>query len=106
MEEITVFDLKTMMDEKQDFLLLDVREPHEYHMANIKGTLIPLDQVPVRVTEIEEYRDRQVVVMCRSGARSARACMMLAADGFTNVKNLRGGINDWAREIDPTLPVY
>lgn len=106
MEEITVQELKQKMESNEEFLLLDVRESHEYHLSNINGTLIPLDQLPARLDEIKEFMNKEVVVMCRSGARSARACMFLTANGFASAKNLRGGINDWARQIDPTLPVY
>lgn len=106
MDEITVQELKEKLDRKDPFLLLDVRENHEYELSNIGGRLIPLDQLAIRLDEIQDHREKEVVIMCRSGARSARACDLLRRSGFSSVKNLKGGINDWARHIDPTLPVY
>lgn len=106
MEEITVFQLKEMQEANKEFILLDVRETFEYEFANLGGELVPLDKLPDRLNEIEQYKEKEMIVMCRSGSRSARACEYLSRNGFTNVKNLKGGINDWAREIDPSLPVY
>ena len=106
MEEITVFQLKEMQETNKEFVLLDVRETFEYEFANLGGELLPLDQLPDRLNEIEQYKEKEIIVMCRSGSRSARACEYLSRSGFTSVKNLKGGINDWAREIDPSLPVY
>ena len=106
MEEITVLQLKEMQEANKEFVLLDVRETFEYEFANLGGELVPLDQLPDRLNEIEQYKEKEMIVMCRSGSRSARACEYLSRNGFTNVKNLKGGINDWAREIDPSLPVY
>jgi len=106
MEEITVLQLKEMQEANKEFVLLDVREIFEYEFANLGGELVPLDQLPDRLNEIEQYKEKEMIVMCRSGSRSARACEYLSRNGFTNVKNLKGGINDWAREIDPSLPVY
>lgn len=107
MGEITVQELYQRFKQgKEDFLLLDVREPFEYRLTNIEGKLIPLGQLPNRLTEIEEYRDREIITMCRSGARSAEACQYLEQQGFKKTLNLKGGINEWARRIDSTLPVY
>lgn len=106
MDEITVHELKQKLESGESFLLLDVRETFEYHISNIDGLLIPLDQLSVRIDEIEDKKNEEVVVMCRSGGRSAKACETLRKNGFTNVKNLKGGVNEWAKEIDPSLPVY
>jgi len=106
MEEITVQSLKEMKDQNESFFLLDVREHFEYQISNIDGTLIPLKELPDRLSEIEGYKESEVIVMCRSGGRSAEACKFLKNKGFSNVKNLKGGINEWAREIDSSLPVY
>ena len=106
MEEITVHELKRMKDQGEEFLLLDVREPFEYEISNIDGMLIPLDQLADRIDELAGHEDKEVVIMCRSGGRSARACEILSRNGFRQVKNLKGGVNDWARQIDPSLPVY
>ena len=106
MKEITVQDLKDKMDAGEDFFLLDVREPHEYAISNIDGTLIPLGELPNRLNEIEDQRDKEVVVMCRGGGRSAQGLKILEKNGFSNVINLKGGVNAWAKEIDPSKPVY
>jgi len=104
MKETTVQELKEKKDRDDDFTLLDVREPHEYQISNIDGTLIPLDDLPGRTDELE--KDKEIVVMCRSGARSAQAVKFLENKGFENVSNLVGGVNAWAKEIDTSLPVY
>lgn len=106
MEEINVDELKQKLDAKEDVFVLDVREQHEYELSNIGAELIPLDQISDRLDEIAQHKHKEVIVMCRSGGRSARACQVLSGEGFEKVKNLAGGINAWAREIDPTLPVY
>lgn len=106
MKEITVNEMKEKKENKEPFFLLDVRENFEYQIANLNGTLIPLDELPSRLNELEDKKNDEVIVMCRSGARSANACRFLLDKGFTNVKNLKGGINQWAREIDTSLPVY
>ena len=82
----------------------DVREPNEYELANIGGTLIPLGQIASRIEEVPAEGD--VVLMCRSGGRSAQATQMLRAAGRENVINLSGGITAWSREIDPAVQTY
>lgn len=104
MKETTVEELKKKMDQEEDFILLDVREPYEYQISNIDGKLIPQDDLPDRLDELD--KSKEIVVMCRSGARSAKACNFLKKNGFNNVSNLKGGVNAWAREIDNSLPVY
>lgn len=106
MDEITVKELKEKRDRREPFLLLDVREHFEYHISNLNGTLIPLDELPDKLDEIDDRKDDEVIVMCRTGNRSATAQKLLLKRGFKNVKNLKGGINQWAREIDDSLPVY
>ncbi len=109
MEEITVQQFKEKLDAGDNVFLLDVREPFEQYQSKIEydnSTLIPVDQLPDRLDEIEEYKDQEVVCLCRSGSRSSQACNLLEEEGFSNVKNLKGGINEWAREIDTSLPVY
>ncbi len=101
MQQITVTELKAKMDQEVDFLLLDVREPEEYEAYNLKGLLLPLAGVLAgNLDPIEEWKDREVVVHCRSGARSMNACMVLEAQGFRNVKNLVGGVLAWAAAYD------
>jgi len=104
MKEISVQELKEKMDKGEDFQLIDVREDFEYEMSNIGGTLIPLGGILIESEKID--KDKPVVVMCRSGKRSAAAIMQLEQQGFTNLINLKGGILAWAEEIDPTINVY
>ena len=103
--ETDVKELKRKIDAKEDFFLLDVREPNEFQIGRIPGsTLIPLGEVPQRVAEIP--RDKEIVVHCKMGGRSARAADFLRQQGYTNVKNLKGGILDWSDKIDPSVPKY
>jgi adenylyltransferase/sulfurtransferase len=102
--EITVEELKQRLDAKEDFVLLDVREPHEYNICNLNGVLIPLNDLPRRISELDP--DKEMVIHCRSGARSARAVGFLQQAGFTKTKNLAGGILAWADRIDPNMPKY
>ena len=102
--EITVEDLKRKLDAHQNILVLDVREPHEYQICNLGGHLIPLGDLPKRLSELEP--GRETVVHCRSGVRSAKAVFQLQRAGFSNVTNLQGGILAWADRIDPTMPKY
>ncbi len=100
-QDITVQELKEKMDAKEDFLLLDVREVHEYEMFNIGGKLIPLGFVIQAIDELEEYKDKEVVVHCRSGMRSATAKGWLIERGFSNVRNLLGGVLAWQEVYNP-----
>jgi sulfur-carrier protein adenylyltransferase/sulfurtransferase len=103
--ETTVTELKKKIDAKEDFFLLDVREPNEFKIGRIPGsTLIPLGEVPQRVNEIP--RDKDIIVHCKMGGRSAKAAAFLRQQGYKNVKNLKGGILDWSDKIDPTVPKY
>lgn len=98
MKEITVSELKKLKDENADFQLIDVREEHEFDEANLNGQLIPMGEVMDRVGEIA--RDKQVVVHCRSGKRSATVIGALESQhGFTNLYNLKGGILAYIEEI-------
>lgn len=102
---ITVHDLKARIDAGLRPALVDVREPHEWEISAIDGALhIPKGQVLARRAEIPQ--DGEVIVLCKSGVRSRDAILMLQEQGHTNLINLLGGINAWAREIDPVLPVY
>jgi rhodanese-related sulfurtransferase len=105
MKEITVQELKAMMDKGEDFQLVDVREDFEYEMSNLGGTLIPLGGILIEAKQIA--KDKPVIVQCRSGKRSAAAISQLEQQlGYTNLYNLQGGILAWAEEIDPTIEVY
>ena len=104
-QTITVLDLKAQIDAGNEPLILDVRDPHEWEISAIDGSLrIPKSQVIARAAEIP--RDREVVVHCKTGIRSRDAILMLQNLGFTNLVNLKGGINAWATEVDPRLPTY
>ncbi len=102
--EITVEELKRRRDAGDDIFLLDVREPHEYQICNLRGYLMPLNDLPRRVHELDS--SREIVAHCRSGARSAKAVEFLRQAGFQNVKNLQGGILAWADRVDPSVPKY
>jgi len=102
--QMTVQELKQRRDAGEKLFVLDVREPYEYQIANIGGTLIPQNEVPQRLAEID--RNREIVVQCRSGVRSQRIAEFLAQHGYANVKNLAGGILAWADHIDPKMQKY
>jgi molybdopterin/thiamine biosynthesis adenylyltransferase/rhodanese-related sulfurtransferase len=104
--QISVKTLKQKLDAKEDVFVLDVREPHEYPIANLGAPLIPVGSLESRLGEIAAAKDREIVVHCRSGARSQKAALVLKNAGFTNVSNLTGGILAWAEEIDPSMPKY
>jgi adenylyltransferase/sulfurtransferase len=102
--EIQVEELKRRLDAREDIFVLDVREPHEYQIVNIKGHLIPLGDLPTRIHELDS--SREIVVHCKSGMRSAKAVDFLCKSGFKRATNLTGGILAWADRIDKTLPKY
>jgi sulfur-carrier protein adenylyltransferase/sulfurtransferase len=103
--EIDVQELASRLQNGHNVKLIDVREPHELQISQIEGAkLIPLGEVAGRLSELDTADE--FVVFCRSGSRSARAVELMLAAGFRKVKNLRGGINDWARQVDPNIPVY
>jgi sulfur-carrier protein adenylyltransferase/sulfurtransferase len=102
--EITVQELEGRLRNGSKVSVLDVREPHEYEVANIGARLIPLAELPERLVELD--RDETLAVHCKSGGRSARAVKLLKEAGFQNVYNVRGGIDAWSEEIDPSVPKY
>jgi sulfur-carrier protein adenylyltransferase/sulfurtransferase len=104
--QITVEELKRKLDNKEDIFVLDVREPHEYLIANLGAPQIPVGSVESRIAEISSHKNDEVIVHCRSGARSQKAALLLKQAGFTNVSNLTGGILAWADKIDPSMPKY
>jgi len=95
MDYISVHDLKQKLVSGENFTLIDVREPWEHEEFNIGGTLIPVGEIMSRTEELEDRKNTEVVVYCRSGARSGMAQTVLQSQGFTNVRNLVGGINAW-----------
>jgi molybdopterin/thiamine biosynthesis adenylyltransferase/rhodanese-related sulfurtransferase len=102
--EITPRELKARLDHGDDLFILDVREPHEYQICNLGGTLIPLGDIPKRVNELDS--SREIVAHCRSGKRSAEAVEFLRKAGFRKIWNLKGGILAWSDEVDPSVPKY
>ncbi len=104
--QITVQELKRKRDAGENFFLLDVREPHEYPIANLGAPLIPVGSLEQRLAEIPVGKETEIVVHCRSGARSQKAAVVLRNAGFTHVENLAGGILEWADKIDPGMPKY
>jgi adenylyltransferase/sulfurtransferase len=106
--QISVKELKHRLDKKEtnndNFLLLDVREPYEFQIAQIGGKLIPQNDVPNRLNELNP--DQEILVHCRSGARSQKIAELLKANGFQKVSNVAGGILAWSDEIDPSVQKY
>ncbi len=106
MQEVTATELKKRMDLGEDVQLIDVRQPDEHEFARIKGAkLIPLGDIVKRMNELDA--NREVVLHCKAGGRSAQAIEMLKRAGFTgDLKNLKGGITAWSNEVDPKIPKY
>jgi len=103
--EITVYDLKTMRDRGDDFVLVDVREPHEFAICSLPGSVkIPLGTLPQNLNRLSTADE--IVVHCKMGGRSAKAVQFLRDSGFRKVRNLAGGIDRWAAEIEPKMPRY
>ena len=103
--DISASDLAARLQRGEKIRLVDVREPHELAISSLPGEeLIPLGQLAARLPELDSAQE--IVLFCKTGSRSSRALELLVSAGFRKVKNLRGGINAWAREVDPELPVY
>jgi len=102
--KISVQELKQRLDKGEMLTLLDVREPFEFDLVHLNARLIPLETLPNRLNELS--REHEIIVYCHTGARSYSAVEFMRTNGFTNVKNLTGGIEAWAREIDPTMIRY
>lgn len=98
-------EVKKKQDAGENFLLLDVREPHEYQIARIPGsTLIPLGQLPARLNELD--KNAEIVAHCKMGGRSQQAVDLMKQNGFKNVRNMTGGITAWSDKVDKTVPKY
>ncbi|HJX84506.1 MAG TPA: rhodanese-like domain-containing protein, partial [Candidatus Angelobacter sp.] len=102
--EISVEELKQKLDAQEDVFILDVREPSEFQICNLNGHLIPLNDLPKRMHELDS--SKEIVVHCHKGGRSARAVAFLQQAGFTKAKNLAGGVSAWSERIDPKMPKY
>ncbi len=106
MNTISPEELKRKLDSAESITILDVREQHEIYISNpdFETILIPLDQLPDRTDELD--KNDEIVCICRSGNRSGKACQLLEEKGVEKAYNLTGGVNEWAKKVDPSLPVY
>ncbi|MFW5697191.1 MAG: rhodanese-like domain-containing protein [Fimbriimonadaceae bacterium] len=103
--EISVQEVKKLLDKGEDVYLLDVREPSELQYSKLEGAEnVPMGQVPQRVEEMDP--EKRTVVICRSGARSGEITDYLLGKGFKRVENMEGGMNEWARSVDPSQRTY
>jgi rhodanese-related sulfurtransferase len=93
--DITVQELREKLARKDDFVLIDVREPYEHEEFNVGGNLIPMGNFPMVISSLISHKDDEVVVYCRSGRRSASVQYQLKEAGFTKVRNLEGGMLEW-----------
>jgi len=105
MNEITVTDLKALMDAGKTPVLIDVREHSEREVSNIGGFHVPLQTLPTEIYNLNLPEDTEIVVYCRSGARSANATAYLLQIGYFNAKNMKGGMKGWKADIDPSIEV-
>ena len=104
---ITVEELNERRQKGENPTVLDVRNPDEWEKASIDDTLkIPMPEVPDRLEELNEHKDKELVVMCHHGGRSQRVCDFLSQNGFNKVRNLTGGIHHWSNKIDSGVPTY
>lgn len=105
--EINPLDLRKRMDAGEKFLLLDVRQPWENQTARIADSLlIPMNELPQRVSEIKLEPGQTLVTYCHAGVRSMRSAAFLEQSGFSSVLSLAGGIAAWSAQVDPTIPQY
>jgi len=107
LQEVSAAEVQAARERGDELLLLDVREPSEWETARIEGAqLLPLGELEARLSELDDWRERRVVIHCHHGGRSAHACGVLQAAGFGDVANLAGGIEAWSLTVDPTVPRY
>jgi len=97
--DINIDELKQKLDNKEDFIFIDVREPHEYEEFNLGAILLPLGDIMKAITEYEDRKEEEIVVHCRSGARSGMAKNLMTEAGYTNVRNLEGGVLAWQEKF-------
>jgi len=103
--EIDVKTLNEKILNKEDFILIDVRTDSEYYLSNIKQAIhIPMNSIPENLESLD--KSKEIIVQCKSGIRSEKVCEFLLNNNYKNVKNLKGGIVAWAKEIDQTIIVY
>lgn len=103
MKTISVDELQEKLSSGEDFQFIDVREQGEYDQANIGAEFLPMSSIQQNIDKIS--KDKEVVIMCRSGNRSGQVVMFLEQQGFNNLYNLEGGILAWKEEIDSTIDV-
>lgn len=99
MKDIDILELKTRLDKEEPLLVIDVREPYEYEEFNIGSENIPLGNLSTTIPQLEDYKDAEIVMVCRSGNRSGMAKQMLTQAGFTKVRNLLGGMLAWQKQF-------
>jgi len=99
MEDITCIELKARLDQGEQPVIIDVREPWEFEEYNIGARLIPLGDLPGKLDDLEDLKETEIIVHCRSGARSATAKAFMQSQGFSKVRNLLGGMMDWQRNF-------
>jgi len=103
--DMSVQELKQYFDKKKDFVLLDVREKFEFNIASIPNSIhIPMMKIPSKLNELNP--EKEIVVLCKSGIRSAKVCEFLCQNNYHTVKNVSGGIKAWSLEIDNSIPLY
>ena len=103
--EVDVKTLENKLKNKENFILLDVRTDREYFLSSIEGSLhMPMNTIAEGYTSLD--KDKEIIVQCKSGVRSEKVCEFLLNNGFKNVRNLAGGIVEWAKQIDPTIIIY
>lgn len=105
--EISPRELKSRLDSGEKLVILDVREPHELKICSLVNTVhIPMGELADRLTELDKYKDGDIVVYCRSGGRSGRCVEYMRLQGFNRALNLTGGILEWADQIDQSMNKY
>ncbi len=105
--EIDIASVAAMQTNGDDFLLLDVRETNEYEVANISGSLLlPMSELRERIGELDQHRDRHIVVHCHHGGRSLQVAQALSEQGFNKIQSMAGGIDQWSQDIDPSITRY
>lgn len=105
--EIDCATTQQLLGKNSAVFFLDCREPDEYQTARITGAkLIPMSELQQRAEELDEHRDRQIIVHCHHGGRSLRVARWLRAQGFASAQSMKGGIDEWSQQIDPSVPRY
>lgn len=101
MQDIDVKELKEKMENGEDFVLIDVREPYEHEEFNVGGELIPVGRFPGAMEQLQDHKEEEIVVYCRSGRRSGHIKKLMEQSGFRKVRNLEGGMLAWIEEFGP-----